>query len=128
MPIPRFVATMNRLATNRVMAHVVPHLGSGGVVVHTGRVSGEEYRTPVQVFAYRGGFVVALTYGRDSDWVKNVLAAGGCRLEHSGASVALVSPRFADEDEVLPVLPGAIRLALSLLNVHHFLAMDRAAA
>ena len=28
-----------------------------------------------------GGYVIALTYGPDADWVKNVLAAGGCELE-----------------------------------------------
>lgn len=128
MPIPRFVASVNRTATNRVMAQVVPHFGSGGVIVHAGRTSGTEYRTPVLAFGFRGGFVVALTYGRDSDWVKNVVAAGGCRIERGGEMATLDRPRLVDEDEVLPVLPGSFRLALSLLNVHDFLVMDRTAA
>lgn len=47
-----------------------------GVVVHQGRRSGKEYQTPVNVFAAPDGYVLALTYGADTDWVKNVLAAG----------------------------------------------------
>ena len=42
------------------------------------------YQTPVNVFATEDGYVLALTYGLDTDWVKNVLAAGGCELRTRG--------------------------------------------
>ena len=72
MPLPRSVARFNRHATNRVLgplAHFLPHFG---VVIHRGRRSGREYRTPVNVFRRRGELLVALTYGPESDWVRNV--------------------------------------------------------
>jgi deazaflavin-dependent oxidoreductase (nitroreductase family) len=59
------------------------------VVIHRGRTAGLLYRTPVTAFPYRDGFLIALTYGRDVDWVKNVIAEGGCRLIHRGRAVDL---------------------------------------
>jgi len=32
-----------------------------------------------------GGFLIALTYGWESEWVRNLVAAGGCQLETPGA-------------------------------------------
>src|SRR5205823_6577715 len=46
------------------------------VVRHVGRTSGREYQTPVHAVATADGFAVALPYGPDSDWVKNVRARG----------------------------------------------------
>jgi len=126
MPIPRLVATANKHVTNRLATPVVRRLRSGAVVVHTGRVSGSEYRTPVLAFRHRGGFVIPLTYGIESDWVKNVQTAGGCRLEYESELLTLDRAHLVDEDEVQPGLPAYVRLALSLLNVHHFLLLDRA--
>jgi deazaflavin-dependent oxidoreductase (nitroreductase family) len=69
-----------------------------GVVVHRGRRSGRVYQTPVNVFAAEDGYVIALTYGPDADWVKNVLAAGGCELRTRGRVIRVTSQRlFHDE-------------------------------
>jgi deazaflavin-dependent oxidoreductase (nitroreductase family) len=69
-----------------------------GVVVHRGRRSGNTYQTPVNVFATEDGYILALTYGPDTDWIKNVLAAGGCELRTRGRVIRLASPRlFHDE-------------------------------
>jgi deazaflavin-dependent oxidoreductase (nitroreductase family) len=65
-----------------------------GVVVHRGRKSGRRFQTPVNVFETSGGYVIALTYGADSDWVKNVLAAGGCELITRGRCRQLTSPEI----------------------------------
>jgi deazaflavin-dependent oxidoreductase (nitroreductase family) len=65
-----------------------------GVVVHQGRRSGRLYQTPVNVFATEDGYVLALTYGPDTDWVKNVLVAGGCELRTRGRAIRLASPRL----------------------------------
>jgi hypothetical protein len=48
----------------------------------------------VNVFPTEDGYRFALTYGTDTDWVKNVLAAGGCQLETRGRVVRLVAPRL----------------------------------
>ena len=46
-----------------------------GVIVHRGRRSGRRHQTPVSVVSSGNGYVIALTYGPETDWVKNVAAA-----------------------------------------------------
>jgi hypothetical protein len=55
-----------------------PRMPGLGVIVPRARRSGRRYQTPVNVFSAADGYVIALTYGPDTDWVKNVVAAGGC--------------------------------------------------
>jgi deazaflavin-dependent oxidoreductase (nitroreductase family) len=76
MPIPRWVARANRLVTNRLARPLAMRAPGFGVVVHVGRKSGRVYRTPVNVFPAPDGYTVALTYGADAEWVRNVVAAG----------------------------------------------------
>ena len=71
MPAPRWLAEFNRSVTNRISRPLARRLPGFGVVVHTGRKSGREYRTPVNVFPRDGGYVIALTYGRNGEWVRN---------------------------------------------------------
>jgi deazaflavin-dependent oxidoreductase (nitroreductase family) len=86
------LARFNRRVTNRITGPVAKWLPGFGVITHTGRRSKRRYRTPVNVFAAPGGYVVALTYGADSDWVKNVLASGGCELDRRGRTEHLTAP------------------------------------
>jgi deazaflavin-dependent oxidoreductase (nitroreductase family) len=94
MPIPRIVRQWNKAGLNRVTVHVAPWMPGFGVVIHRGRRSGRRYQTPVSVFATEDGYLFALTYGPDTDWVKNVLAAGGCELRTCGRAIRLSSPRL----------------------------------
>jgi hypothetical protein len=43
----------------------------------------------------RRDFLIALTCGRDSEWVNNVLTAGGCELETQGVRYRLSDFRAA---------------------------------
>ena len=94
MPIPKVVGRWNKAGLNRVTRHIAPWMPGLGVVIHRGRRSGRRYETPVNVFTADDGYVFALTYGPDTDWVKNVLAAGGCVLRTRGDTIELVSPRL----------------------------------
>ena len=76
----RWVAAFNLAVTNRITSRFADRLPGFGILTHVGRKSGKVYRTPVNVFRAPEGFLVALTYGRESEWVKNVVAAGGARL------------------------------------------------
>lgn len=80
----RWVAAFNRIFLNRITALFAAQLPGFGILTHVGRKSGRAYRTPVNVFRVPDGFLIALTYGRDSEWVKNVLAAKRCQLETRG--------------------------------------------
>jgi deazaflavin-dependent oxidoreductase (nitroreductase family) len=126
MPLPRAVARFNRRATNRLLGPLAPHLPTFGIVVHRGRKSGRVYRTPVNHFPRPGGFTIALTYGPRSDWVRNVLAEGGCTLETRGRTLRLTRPRVV-RDEELRAIPAPLRVIGRLAGVFDFLVLDRAA-
>ena len=129
MPLPGWLARFNRSVTNHATRPLMGVLRSGAVVVHCGRRSGHEYRTPVLAFedasedGNRGdgqdgrGFVIALTYGDQVDWLKNVMAAGGCRLEVHGNFADLVDPVLVHGPKALAAMPGRIRWVLGRLGV-----------
>ena len=121
----RRIAHFNRRVTNRVTGPLAPWLPGFGVIVHRGRRSGREYRTPVNVFRHDGLRVVALTYGADSDWVKNVLAAGGCDLITRGKRYELTQPALV-HDNTRSRVPFVVRVPLRLLDVADFLLLSEA--
>jgi deazaflavin-dependent oxidoreductase (nitroreductase family) len=120
MPLPRRVAHFNRHVTNRVLSPLAYWLPHFGIIVHRGRKSGREYRTPVNLFRRPGGFIVALTYGPESDWVHNVLAAGGATLLTQGRRVRLANPRLI-HDETHRAVPPILRVVGRLGRVSNFL-------
>jgi deazaflavin-dependent oxidoreductase (nitroreductase family) len=122
MPIPLVVGRWNKAGLNKVTRHFAPWMPGFGVVVHRGRRSGREYRTPVNVFPAGTGYVLALTYGPDADWVKNVLAAGGCELLTRGHAVRLTDPRLYHDESRSGIRPVE-RQMLRLLGVADFVAL-----
>lgn len=123
MPLPRALGRFNHYVTNRLLGPLAPYLPGFGVVVHTGRKSHRQYRTPVNVFRRNGGYVIALTYGPDTDWVRNVLAQGGCTLITRGRAVRLTRPRLY-QDERRRALPLPARLIGALADFSDFLELD----
>ncbi len=97
------------------------------VVRHTGRSSGRSYKTPVIVEPFGDGFIFALTYGRDVDWYRNVLAAERCTLLWHGKSYDLQAPTPAKRKVALPAFPPPLRLMLrQVLHTQYFMAMRKA--
>jgi len=119
VPIPEQVARWNKVGLNRVARHIAPWLPGLGLIVHRGRRSGREYRTPVEVFQARDGFIVALTYGADTDWLRNIQAAGGGLLRTRGLTFQVSEPRVYHDEERTGVRP-AERQVLRLLDVADF--------
>jgi len=122
MPLPRSVARINRRVTNRLLTGPATRLPGFGVVIHTGRKSRRQYRTPVNVFRRGDRFTIALTYGPNADWVRNVLANGGCRLETRGRTLHLSRPRLL-HDEACYAVPAPVRLVLGIVSVNDFLEL-----
>ncbi len=127
MPIPRVVGRWNKVGLNRVTRHIAPWMPGLGVVVHRGRRSGRLYQTPVNVFAAHDGYVLALTYGPDTDWVRNVLAAGGCELRTRGRIIRLVSPLLFHDEARRDIRPLE-RQVLRVIGVADFLSLETARA
>ena len=125
MPIPKAVRGWNKAGLNRVTRHVAPLIPGFGVVIHRGRRSGRQYQTPVNVFPAEDGYVFALTYGSDTDWVKNVFAAGGCELRTRRRTIRLVSPRLFHDESRRAIRPLE-RQVLRAIGVADFLSLKAA--
>ncbi len=125
VPLPRWVARANRRGLNRVAGPLAGQVPPFARVVHRGRRSGAEYQTPVMAFSAGNRFAIALTYGPEADWVKNVRAAGGGALVRRGRRIEIISPRLVRSSEGPPMIPAAIRSILQLLRVDEFLILDQ---
>ncbi|HEY7629668.1 MAG TPA: nitroreductase family deazaflavin-dependent oxidoreductase [Thermoleophilaceae bacterium] len=119
----RRVAHFNKRFTNRVTGPLVPHLPGFGLVKHVGRKSGRTYETPVNAFKRGDGFVFALVYGAEAQWVRNVIAAGGCELVHRGHTYRLTNPDIV-HDETRNMVPAFPRPILGLVGVADFLRLS----
>jgi len=122
MPLPGWLGRFNRNVTNRVTGRFAGRLPGFAIVTHTGRRSGRRYRTPVNLFRSRDAYVIALTYGRDRDWVRNVMAAGGCDVETRGAALHLEDPRIVT-DVSASLVPVPIRPILRAARVTEFMQL-----
>ena len=120
MPAPRWLARFNLHVTNPILGPLAKYLPGMGVIVHEGRKTHQHYRTPVLVFRRDQHFIIALTYGRESQWEQNVLANGGCDLETSGRHLHATEPRLLHDAE-RRMMPGFVRMVLGLINVSDFL-------
>ncbi|MCK6212196.1 nitroreductase family deazaflavin-dependent oxidoreductase [Georgenia sp. EYE_87] len=122
-PIPHVVARANRHVLNPLMSRVAGHLPLFGLLTHVGRRSGRVYTIPVNVFRDgERGYRIALTYGRDAQWVRNVLAAGGCTLLTRGRVVELVEPRVI-HDAARSWAPVPVRQILGLIRAPDILLL-----
>jgi deazaflavin-dependent oxidoreductase (nitroreductase family) len=123
MPLPRALGRLNRIGLNRVLRHVAAWFPGLGVVVHVGRRSGAVYRTPVNLFTADGRYTIALTYGAETDWLRNVLVAGGCDVLTRGRRVRLHNPRVVHDESRSAIRPLE-RQFLRLLRVTDFVVLD----
>jgi len=96
MKLSRRVARFNRSINNRVQGVYAWILPPWSVILHRGRRSGREYRTPVLAFRRGRVLIVALLYGTESDWLRNVRAAGGGRVVRAGRTYEAGPPRVVE--------------------------------
>ncbi|MFN8634884.1 MAG: nitroreductase family deazaflavin-dependent oxidoreductase [Chloroflexota bacterium] len=123
MVLPRALARFNRVVTNRIGRLVAPQVRNAGILVHRGRRSGREYRTPLAVLRRPGGYAIPLTYGPEAEWVQNVLQAGGATLETGGQHVQVTNPRVV-HDPARRMVPPLVRAVLRSIGADAFLLLD----
>jgi deazaflavin-dependent oxidoreductase (nitroreductase family) len=123
MPLPQALARFNRRAANPLMRKLASRAPLMALVVHRGRRTGRRYETPVLAFTRGAVVTIALTYGADVDWLKNVKAAEGCTLIRRGRRLELTGPRILPPDEGRRRMPGPIRAILRLLDVDGFIEL-----
>lgn len=119
----RWLAKINIVLTNRITSLFAGWLPGFGILTHVGRKSGKVYRTPVNVFRASNGFIIALTYSSQSEWVKNVLAAGGCELRTSGKRYQLSSPHVV-HDPTRQRFPIPVRMVLRVVGADEYMELS----
>src|SRR3954469_20263308 len=112
----RFMRPFTTYVFNPLSRRFVHRMPFFAVLSVRGRVSGRTYQVPINVFRHADRVVFALTYGADVDWVRNVLAAGGCRMRQRNETVRLMEPMLI-EDPGLPLLPLPIRIFCRFMRV-----------
>ena len=117
MPLPRSLGKVNRVATNRVLGLLGGKLRPFAVLTHTGRRSGNTYRTTLWAFRKGESIAVALTYGKEVDWARNVLATGSFQIELGGQKLEMSNPRLVGDDIGRPMMPPPVRAAFFLPRV-----------
>ena len=124
MHFPYFMRRVNRVFTNPIMGTIAWFVPPFAMVHHVGRKSGRAYRTPVVAFRSGKGFVIPMTYGRDVDWARNMVAARGCDLEQMGRRFSLSNPRIVSFKAAAPHLPAVLRPAIEAANWPGFVLLD----
>jgi deazaflavin-dependent oxidoreductase (nitroreductase family) len=123
----RWLAKINTAFTNRITSLFAGWLPGFGIVTHVGRKSGKVYRTPINVFRASNGFIIALTYSSQSEWVKNVLAAGGCELKTRRKEYHLSAPRVV-RDPTRKRLSFPVRLVLRTVGANEYMELSKSTA
>ena len=115
---PRFGGVLWRVSrlTNRI---ALPLAGKRwnpvfAIVEHVGRRSGRRYRTPVAARRTDDGFVMSLAFGRQVDWYRNLVAAGGGTLRWRGEEHHVGAPETIDATAGRAAFHPVQRLALRL--------------
>ena len=75
------------------------------VLHHRGRRSGREYAVPVGVRVTADGYFIALPFGERTQWVHNVVAAGGCTLRWRGEDLVMADPTIVGNDKAASAFP-----------------------
>lgn len=103
---------------------IVMRLGLAGgrtspwaVVEHVGRATGAVHRTPVTPRVDGDTVVIPLPYGTDVHWVRNVMAAGHCRLQLHETIYELDEPAVITSGEI--TLPAFAHEALDMSGAHY---------
>ena len=108
------------------------HFRMAAQIRHVGRRSGREYVTPAGARLAGDTFVIPLTFGNQSDWSRNVRAAGGCSIRLDGTDYQAVRPELVDREEAGDVIRAAFgpvqRAMFRMLGIKQYLLLRLADA
>jgi deazaflavin-dependent oxidoreductase (nitroreductase family) len=118
------VRRFNRRFNNPRMLRLAGQPGSKlAVIRHVGRRSGTPYATPIGVFPMGDDFLAILSYGSDTDWLRNIRAAGSAELVSDGQTYQVTAAQIIGRAEALPYTPAGQRPFVRLFGVTEFLVL-----
>ena len=129
---PRFGGILWQLA-RRTSVLAMPLAGTRwfppfGIVLHRGRRSGIERATPVAVRRVAGGFILALAFGAQVDWHRNLQTAGGGRIRWRGRDYPIGAPEPIDGETALAAFHPVQRAFLRLGRIDGYILVRDAGA
>src|SRR5512137_2166278 len=109
--LPNIVRHFSSLFKKRMIADVESGKSEMSIISHTGRKSGTSYRTPVDAIFLDNEVLIGLVYGRKTDWLKNVLAQGGCNIFYKMQTYTATDPVILPVGSARKLLPpGSTRI------------------
>jgi hypothetical protein len=96
------------------------------VLRHTGRKSGRVHETPLGIEPTDDGFVIALVYGNDTQWLRNVLAAGRAEIVRDDVIYAVDRPEVVPLPTVIDCFKASDRRLFALFGVDRCLRLYHA--
>jgi deazaflavin-dependent oxidoreductase (nitroreductase family) len=93
---------------------------SWGLLTHVGRRSGHVYQTPLGTNPFGDGFLLPLGYGPQTDWYRNLMAAGVGTLAWRGRTYQLERPELISGRAAMCSWPIGSRILLRLTGIHEF--------
>ncbi|ORX11013.1 nitroreductase [Mycobacterium szulgai] len=126
-PLLNGIRTSNKYLLNPLMALLAGRkYWYASAIRHTGRRSGKQYVTPVVAERVADGFLIPLPYGTDTDWVRNVLAAGRASVKCHGETRDVVQPKVVEAAQALPLVPAEHGRTYARVGVERFLQVTDA--
>ena len=117
VPLRRF----NRPFANKLVLSFAGEPGTPYAIIrHLGRRSGERYETPVVASPTADGFIIALPYGTDVDWLRNLQACGHGIIFYGGAETPIAAPELIDQISAFLLLPEHWRLICKVFGIKHY--------
>jgi deazaflavin-dependent oxidoreductase (nitroreductase family) len=129
---PRVLNTVRRVNRKVFNPRMIRSAGTPGahvaVIRHTGRTSGKAYQTPVGAVMTEDGFVVALPYGPNTDWLKNVVENRSASIVHEGRTYPVDRPEVVQMQLAAARFPWNDRWGFRVLRIDHCLRVRSLAA
>jgi deazaflavin-dependent oxidoreductase (nitroreductase family) len=104
------------------------HFRMAAQIHHVGRRSGRPYMTPAGAHLHGDVILIPLTFGNQSDWARNVRAAGGCRVVLNGRDYHAAQPEFLDRRAATPLVRSMFspveRAGFRLLGIRQFMRLQ----
>jgi deazaflavin-dependent oxidoreductase (nitroreductase family) len=101
---------------NPMMRPLLRRLPGTATIKHRGRKSGKPYETIVTTFRKGNVLAIALGHGQ-TDWVKNVMAAGEADVSFVRRTVHITNPRIVPAGGDVEGLPFAARAQASRMAI-----------
>jgi deazaflavin-dependent oxidoreductase (nitroreductase family) len=103
------------------------HFHMAAQIRHVGRRSGRTYTTPVSARRSGDMVVIALTFGNQSDWSRNVRSAGGGSIRIEGEDYHVTKPQIMSRKEAKPLVEAAFgpmeRAGLRVLGIKQVMSL-----